>query len=232
MVCDKVVSTLLSHELAHIAGDKMPSLRERNTVSLYTVNMWYPQQKLKPPGFGYLIPRSVPLEQNPERALGVFFDSDVGLAGPDEPAGTKLFVLMGGHYYENGDPHVVPPPADEGAAIGQAQALLERHLGIPRNTPCFAMARMASNCIPQHYVGHRARMGRAHAELKASFGGHLQVAGGSYARIGVMGALRAGYDAAADASGPRSTRTGLEEFTVSECISFVPAHKIPVRRGR
>ncbi|KAM4059415.1 flavin containing amine oxidoreductase [Hirsutella rhossiliensis] len=229
---DRVISTLLSHDLARITGDSLPSLSEKNTVSLLTVNMWYPRQNLKPRGFGYLIPRSVPHKQNPERALGVFFDSDVGVAGPDEPAGTKLFVLMGGHYYESDDPHAVSPPGNEGAAIAQAQALLERHLGIPRATPCFAMARMAPNCIPQHWVGHRARMARAHGELLAAFGGRLVVAGGSYTNVGAMAGLRAGCEVAGLAADSAREGTGLEQFTESEDILCVPSRKIPVRRAR
>lgn len=230
MAYDGVISTLLSHDLARVTGDALPSLSERNSVSLMTVNMWYPRQDLKPRGFGYLIPRSVPREQNPERALGVFFDSDVGVVGPDEPAGTKLFVLMGGHYYDAHDPHAVLPPDNEGAAIAQAQALLERHLGIPRAAPCFAMARMAPDCIPQHLVGHRARMARAHGELSAAFGGRLYVAGGSYTNVGAMAGLRAGCEVAALAAGRRGT--GLEQFAESEDIICMPSRKILVRRDR
>lgn len=45
------------------------------SVSVMVVNLWYNEQILSPQheGFGYLIPRSVPLEENPERALGVIF---------------------------------------------------------------------------------------------------------------------------------------------------------------
>ncbi|KAJ6445616.1 protoporphyrinogen oxidase [Purpureocillium lavendulum] len=241
---DRVISTVSSQDLARVTGDKLPSLADTHSVSIWTVNVWYPRQDLKPPGFGYLIPRSVPREHNPERALGVFFDSDVGAAArPDEPPGTKLFVLLGGHYYDSGP----PPPETEADAVAQAKALLERHLDIPASTPCFAMARFAKECIPQHYVGHHDRMMQADQELRDAFAGRLAVAGGSYSKIGAMGALRAGYDvatqttggggggvnnghAAAGAAEAGWFTTGLEHLEFPEPFVGVPIAKIPVRR--
>ncbi|GJN72925.1 oxygen-dependent protoporphyrinogen oxidase [Purpureocillium lilacinum] len=231
---DRVISTVSSQDLARATGDKLPSLADTHSVSIWTVNVWYPRTDLKPPGFGYLIPRSVPREHNPERALGVFFDSDVGAAArPDEPPGTKLFVLLGGHYYDSGP----PPPETEADAIAQAKALLERHLDIPASTPCFAMARFAKECIPQHYVGHHDRMMQADQELRDGFDGRLAVAGGSYSKIGAMGALRAGYDVATQttAGGEAGNEagwftTGLEHLEFPEPFVGVPVGKIPVRR--
>lgn len=188
-----------------------------------TVNLWYPFENMKPPGFGYLIPRSVPPEQNPESALGVFFDSDViRQRGPDEPPGTKLFVLMGGHYYEGRE-----PPSEE-EAVRQAKALLERHLGIPRETPCHAMARLARDCIPQHERGHRALLEHGHDQLLREFGGKLTVASGSYGRVGVMGALRNGWEAAACVIDDKGAGLGaMNAFTVEAAV--VPKDTIPCR---
>lgn len=195
-----------------------------------TVNIWYPKKNLKPPGFGYLIPRSVSREHNTERALGVFYDSDVSAATADgEPEGTKLFVLMGGHYYDSG-----APPPSEADAIEQAKSLLERHLGIPSDMPCFAVAKFAKECIPQHFVGHNDRMLQADQELRDAFGGKLAVAGGSYSKIGAMGAIRAGYDIAkqtvSDTHGWFTT--GLEALEFPEPFVGVPISKIPVRKFR
>ncbi|UNI15171.1 oxygen-dependent protoporphyrinogen oxidase [Purpureocillium takamizusanense] len=239
---DRVISTISSQDLARVTGDKLPILADTHSVSIWTVNVWYPQQDLKPPGFGYLIPRSVPREHNPERALGVFFDSDVGAATrSDEPPGTKLFVLLGGHYYDSGP----PPPETEADAISQAKALLERHLDIPASTPCFAMARFAKECIPQHFVGHHDRMMQADQELRDAFAGRLAVAGGSYSKIGAMGALRAGYDVATQTTGAAAAAaegssagseeagwftTGLEHLEFPEPFVGVPIARIPVRR--
>ncbi|RFU74378.1 protoporphyrinogen oxidase [Trichoderma arundinaceum] len=227
----KVISTLPSQHLASITDD-IPSLSSSPSVSIMTVNIWYPQTKLKPPGFGYLIPLSVSPEQNPERALGVFFDSDVGVRGPDEPAGTKLFVLMGGHYYDsNKSPQgpSVPIPTEE-EAIQQAKRLLERHLGIPQSTPCFAMARLAKDCIPQYNRGHQDTMTAADEEIREQFGGRLAVAGGSYTKVGAMGALRNGYDIARTVAKGDWLTTGLEQLEFPTQFCGVPTERIPVRR--
>ncbi|KAG5929426.1 hypothetical protein E4U42_005893 [Claviceps africana] len=225
---DRVISTLTSQDLARLTGDKLPSLAKSHSVSIMTVNLWYPKENLKPPGFGYLIPRSVSPEHNMERALGVFYDSDVGAAAsPDEPPGTKLFVLMGGHYYDSG-----APPPSEADAVDQAKALLERHLGIPIDTPCFALSRFAKECIPQHFVGHTDRMMQADRELRDHFAGRLAVAGGSYSKIGAMGSIRAGYDIAKQTVSTSDGwyTTGLESLEFPEKIVGVPISSIPVRR--
>lgn len=225
---DRVVSTLTSQDLARITADKLPSLAQTHSVSIMTVNLWYPREKLKPPGFGYLIPRSISREHNPERALGVFYDSDVSAAAsPDEPPGTKLFVLMGGHYYDSG-----APPPSEADAIEQAKSLLERHLGIPTDTPCFALSRLAKDCIPQHFVGHQDRLRQANRELHDRFAGRLAVAGGSYSKIGAMGSVRAGYDMAKLTVGMADgwNTTGLEPLLTPDLFVGVPISRIPVRR--
>ncbi|PHH67283.1 hypothetical protein CDD81_3052 [Ophiocordyceps australis] len=229
----RVVAALDAASLLRASATELPSLAAAPSVSIMTVNLWYPQPQLNPRGFGYLIPRCQE-PTNPERALGVFFDSDVGLAGPavGEPPATKLFVLLGGHYYGGDESRgqVQPPSAPQ--AVAQAKAVLERHLAIPRHTPCFAMARPAWNCIPQHTLGHGQRMRTAHHELHAAFGGRLTVAGGSYSRIGVMGALRAGYDAARRIT-DSAAATGLERFVDPDPLAnivAVPKSKLaPVR---
>ncbi|KAF5023155.1 hypothetical protein F66182_4788 [Fusarium sp. NRRL 66182] len=221
---DKVISTLSAQDIAALTDHKVPSLSQSHSVSVMTVNLWFPQENLKPPGFGYLIPNSVAPEVNPEHALGVFFDSDVQTRSKDEPAGTKLFVLMGGHYYDR--PDVIPPSEEE--AINQARNLLERHLGIPRHLSGHASANFARECIPQHFVGHQDRLRDAHKELLQNFKGRLAVAGGSFTRIGAVASLRAGYDAA-NATKKGLEATGLEYLQNVEEFSVMPIHKIPVR---
>jgi protoporphyrinogen/coproporphyrinogen III oxidase len=44
-------------------------------VTVMTVNLYYRTPHLNPPGFGYLIPQATPFDNNPERALGVIFDT-------------------------------------------------------------------------------------------------------------------------------------------------------------
>ncbi|PHH87273.1 hypothetical protein CDD83_9108 [Cordyceps sp. RAO-2017] len=62
-----------------------------------------------------------------------------------------------------------------------------------------------------------------HRRLERDFGGRLAVAGGAYADIGVMGALRAGYDAARPGCG---RATGLERFAHPDPYDFVPIAEV------
>jgi oxygen-dependent protoporphyrinogen oxidase len=183
-----------------------------------TVNIWYPYEGIVPRGLGYLIPDTLPFEDNPERGLGVFFDSHVGIGSGASPhddyrePGTKLFVLLGGHYYDPNEPNSTQPPS-EGQAIDQAKTLLERHLGIPRHTTCHATARLAPGCLPQHTVGHHARVSRLSAQLAQSFGNRLAAVGGSFGKPGVVPGLRAGWDAAFSVANEDFLANGLEDHT-------------------
>ncbi|OHE99551.1 protoporphyrinogen oxidase [Colletotrichum orchidophilum] len=217
---DKVVSTTTSKALHAVTNDALPSLASSPNVSIMAVNLWYPQPNLNAshPGVGYLVPRAT--DSNLEGLLGVFFDSDVVPCAPDEPEGTKFFVLMGGHYW-NDLPAGSYPTEQEG--IEMAKSVLERHLGIPKTQPAFAMAHLAKDCIPQHHVGHWEQMGRASYELQDAFGGQLAVAGGSYTNIGVTGAIRAGYDMAvhiAQSAQAHVGDTGLAQFEWSKLELF------------
>jgi len=173
-------------------------------------------------GFGYLIPRSVPFHENPERALGVIFDSDISPdLWSDVPAatlGTRLTVMLGGHWWDGWTSF-----PSEAEAVDMATAVLYRHLGISEE-PAAAMATLQADCIPQYKVGHSAQMGRAHTELLNAFGGRLRVAGSSYTGVGVNDCLRAAYDVVQGlrdgVSAPQGSkkremsakRTGLERF--------------------
>ncbi|CAK7267206.1 oxygen-dependent protoporphyrinogen oxidase [Sporothrix epigloea] len=81
---DRVVATVASPTLFRLAGGSptsgglLPALRREHAVTIMVVNLYYSEPALHHPhrGFGYLIPQTVPLDQNPEGALGVIFDSD------------------------------------------------------------------------------------------------------------------------------------------------------------
>ncbi|KAI5481922.1 protoporphyrinogen oxidase [Pseudohyphozyma bogoriensis] len=70
-------------------------------------------------GFGYLIPRTVPLSKNPSRALGVIFDSDV-MPGVDDSAGRvqKYSLIVGGSYW------LPPLPSISDSSIPSANSSL------------------------------------------------------------------------------------------------------------
>jgi len=218
---DKVISALPAKQLHKATKQTLP-LEDFKSVSVMTVNVWYPYEDIIPKGLGYLIPDTVPQEENPERALGVFFDSGVGVgAGRIEvngerlaERGTKLFVLMGGHYFDEGH----PIPTEE-EAIQQAKNLLERQLGIPKDTPCHAVANLAKDCLPQHTVGHAERITKLDQALQAKFKNRLAPIGGSFTKPGVAGALRAGYDMAFDLTFESFHLNGLEDYGAEHAMS-------------
>lgn len=202
---DKVISSLYSGSIAKLTGESLPTLKNHSTaVTIQLVNLWYPDLNLNAdhPGFGYLIPQSVPAENNPHAALGVIFDSDREAAAnvPERQSapGTKLTVMLGGHYWDYLDADSWP---DEKEATAMAMDTVHRQLGIPPTQPVFTSTKVCRNCIPQHLVGHRELMAQAHTELYDAFRGTLAVVGSSYTAPGVLPSLKAGRDMALQVSG-------------------------------
>lgn len=190
-----MISTLFSKTLSKLVlpRDSLPALADTHAVTMMVVCLWYPNPDLLAGhhGFGYLIPQSTPFEQNPERALGVLFDSDAPTR--QERPGTKLTVMMGGYHWDGAAAY---PSHDE--AIAMAKSVVQRHLRISasENETAISTTRLCRDCIPQQIVGHRARMSAAHGQLQAAFQGRLSVAGSSYTNVGVIPSMRAGFDAA------------------------------------
>ncbi|KAK3310149.1 uncharacterized protein B0T15DRAFT_506848 [Chaetomium strumarium] len=210
---EKVVSTLYAKTLAGLTDGRLPSLAESSAVTIMLVNIWYPVPAANHPyhAFGYLLPQALPHEANPECVLGVIFDSERefrlspedGSAvnrGADTLMGTKLTVMMGGHYWDDLPASFLP---DEESAIAMAKRAVQRHLNLdPQlSAQAHAQARLCRDCIPQHLVGHIARMRAAHADLQWGFKGRLAVAGQSYQSPGVLYMLRAGRDVAMQIAG-------------------------------
>lgn len=277
------------------------------SVNVMVVNLYYSNPNLIPPehtGFGYLIPRSVPFDQNPERALGVIFGSetsgipsyvekrrvtrslinetleqleseretvgrqyevfsnskdeipeDMKMAlkstlkrideriedtkrteekwfgsdsskdaieleikmGQDSAPGTKLTVMLGGHWWDSWAKDDLP---NENEAITMATTLLRRHLNITEE-PQVAKARLAENCIPQYPVGYRKDMARIHDGLLLEYEGRFKVAGPWWqGKVGVSDCIRKGRETAWAIREQWDEKTGLEEYTEDEswCI--------------
>lgn len=216
---DKVISSLYSGALAKLTGDALPTLKSHSSaVTIQIVNLWYPNQHLtsRHPGFGYLIPQSVPVEQNPHAALGVIFDSDREAASnsPERETapGTKLTVMLGGHYWDYLEADAWP---DAQEATAMAMDTVQRQLGIPPTEPVHAGTKVCRECIPQHLVGHREAMARAHTELYEAFRGTLAVVGGSYTAPGVLPSLKAARDMALKVSGQGYKLTDGTEYNMT-----------------
>jgi len=249
---DKVVSSLTSKALDKITGGSLPIFsRSARAVTIQVVNLFYPKERLHAPyqGFGYLIPSSIPFEQNPEAALGVLFDSDREAQAPrsdrgnSQMPGSKYTVMLGGHLLDFLGPDEWPSERD---AVAAAKRVLARHLGIPESEPCVASAKLCRDCIPQHLVPHRANMAAAHDQLMAAFRGTLAVVGSSYTLPGVLPALRAARDLAMEVGGEKYRvrsgaeapigvgLTGLERFHGDPDARWLPVLKesLPLRFGK
>jgi len=178
------------------------------------INLFYPNPHLLPEhGFGYLIPRSIPYSQNPESALGVVFDSDSSV-GQDTAPGTKITVMMGGHWWDGLSPESLP---DEAEGVEMAKRVLARHLNI-RDEPEATNVTLQRDCIPQYTVGHEARLKKAHGELMAGFKGRLSVAGAWMGGVGLNDCVRGARDLAVGLekelgrNGREDGLTGLENW--------------------
>ncbi|KAL1872298.1 hypothetical protein VTK73DRAFT_1647 [Phialemonium thermophilum] len=217
---DKVISTLFANDLAGLISGGDHGLDTIKAVTMQVVNLWYPTPNLNAPynGFGYLIPQSAPASNNPEQALGVLFDSDreavqyryedispsssPSSSSPETPTtttgdtlpGTKLTVMMGGHYWNDVPASFIP---DNETAVIAARAVVARHLGITE-PPSAASAKLCRACIPQPTVSRGPDLlRRCDRRLAELFDGRLAVAGPSFALPGVLPALRSGRDIAA-----------------------------------
>lgn len=209
-----------SGQVEVIAGKDSPTLRNfdlaistlSNTeltdkVTVMVVNLFYQDPHLVPHrGFGYLIPRSIPFEQNPERALGVIFDHDA-VQGQDSVPGTKLTVMLGGHWWSGWEAY---PSADEGADL--AKSLLRRHLGIT-SEPDVCHVTLNRNCIPQYTVGYENRLKDFAVGLQNMYHGRLRVVGSQFNGVGVNDCIMAAWHLARSmrGSGWRENSAGLDK---------------------
>lgn len=198
------------------------SLAKAFPITIMVVNLFFSNPAILPVhGFGYLLPRTVLYEQNPERALGVVFDSDATI-GQDAVPGTKVTVMLGGHWWDRWDTY---PDEDEGAAM--AKRILNRHLGISEE-PRAIRVNLHRDCIPQYPVGHEMNMEKAHDQLER-FQGRFRVAGNSYTGVGLNDCVRAARDAVkglVDGTG----KTGLESFVGGKKYSWLHAEDLNWKR--
>lgn len=261
---------------SQVAVPEMPTLydspKKLKAVNAMVVNLYYESPSLPiPPGFGYLIPRTLPLEQNPERALGVLFASEasgpkgqaatvemkvfeedekslasrtdeviarlkketsgqVTLAraleelsisekdlptkkiqiGQDTATGTKLAVILGGHWWDGWSESDMPSEED---GIRMAKSVIARHLKVTEE-PLVAKARLQKDCIPQYQVGYRDHMGKIHRELLGAFDGRLKVMGTWWqGGVGVNDCMKAAQETSLRIRRGENDNTGLERYT-------------------
>ncbi|KAJ5745137.1 hypothetical protein N7520_010319 [Penicillium odoratum] len=234
---DRVIATLPAPALAKVLdstntnhpGQSLPRETARKlklhdyAVTVMVVNLYYEDPNIiQNDGFGYLIPRSVPYDQNPECGLGVLFASasswglptslaSADLATQDNAPGTKITVMLGGHYWDDWKESDYP---DHDSAVKMARALLQRHIGI-KAAPSVARSNLQRNAIPQYTVGHIDRMYDLSATVKKEFNKRLALAGNWYTGVGINDCIRQGILAATYGIGepPKGVETsGLGEY--------------------
>ncbi|KAF2124151.1 Protoporphyrinogen oxidase [Dothidotthia symphoricarpi CBS 119687] len=177
-------------------------------VTVQTVNLYFatpPASLLPVQGFGYLIPQSIPFEQNPERALGVIFDSSA-IVGQDTAPGTKLTIMMGGHWW---DGWAAYPTEEEGLAM--ARAVLKRHINITEE-PVHSIVNLSHECIPQYTVGYEDRLRDFADGIASEFKGRLRVVGSQFNGVGVNDCITGAWNVARGLRGEgwKGDSVGLE----------------------
>ncbi|XP_011642007.1 protoporphyrinogen oxidase isoform X1 [Pogonomyrmex barbatus] len=171
--CSRVISSLPAKVLAELLQEQHPKLsaelRVIPTVTVGVVNLEF-QSVLPVQAFGFLIP---PKENLP--LLGVTFDSCVFPQG----SSTVLTVMMGGAWFEK---HFGPNPSEKQlltTAIEHTKNILRIE-----EEPIAHNVAILKDCIPQHVVGHKARVKRIHDYISAH---HIPLAlcGSSYQGVGI-----------------------------------------------
>jgi len=231
-----VISTLPAPITSSLLPAPIPSLSAVESVTVQVVNLYFQNPNLVPVrGFGYLIPKTVAPELNPEQGLGVIFDSETSLPAdlaevwsdaPVEAPGTKLTVMMGGHYWKG---RTTFPNDVE--ALQNARSLIKRHLGIV-DYPAITQVSTQVNAIPQYTVGHHDRMAFGHELLKMYLNGRLAVAGSSYSGVGINDCTRSAYEVVRDLlelGKPGGLKegdwTGLHKFSGEEKMLSIPTRE-------
>ena len=215
---DQVISALSPAHLSKLVTDSSlaDALADIPAVTVMTVNLYYREPDMNPPGFGYLVPQATSMEQNPERALGVIFDNSYSAArseanpehheGPVQDTvsqrGTKMTVMLGGHYWSDWPSF---PSNDEG--LEMAKNVLSRHLGIIEEPAAFVV-NLQKDCIPQYIVGHEDTIKQIHRKLQQEYKGKLRVAGSWIRGVGVNDCLRSAFDVVQELHD--DSKTGLE----------------------
>lgn len=209
MTFDRVVSSVRAKNTAALLGEEAAAkLGELDAVAYSTVmviNFYYRDPDVLPiTGFGYLIPKSVPPEENPDRALGVVFDSS-SVPGQDSVGGTKVTCIMGGHWWTG------KPIPTETQGYEATKKVMRMHLGVTAE-PEFWNAKVQHDCIPQYTVGHIARMGTLHDKVRKQWPG-LGLVGSSYGGVSVNDCVLNARKLAATMA-EQGRATGLEDFEV------------------
>ncbi|TGZ55205.1 protoporphyrinogen oxidase [Temnothorax longispinosus] len=184
--CSRVISSLGAKDLAELLREQHPGLSAElkaiPTVTVGVVNLEFQGNVLPLQAFGFLVP---PKENLP--LLGVIFDSCIF---PE--SSTVLTVMMGGAWFEK---YFGPNPSEEQlltTAINHTKNILQID-----EEPVAHNVAVLKDCIPQHVVGHTARVKRIHDYISAH---HIPLAlcGSSYQGVGLNDVILSAKQAVRD----------------------------------
>ncbi|XP_012525491.1 protoporphyrinogen oxidase [Monomorium pharaonis] len=184
--CSRVISSLRAKDLAELLQEQHPTLSAElkaiPTVTVGVVNLEFQENVLPLQAFGFLVP---PKENLP--LLGVIFDSCV-FPG----SSTVLTVMMGGAWFEK---YFGKNPSEEQLlmmAIYHTKNILQIE-----EEPVAHNVAILKDCIPQHIVGHNARVKRIHNYIST----HripLALCGSSYQGVGLNDVILSAKQAVRD----------------------------------
>ncbi|ODQ68356.1 Protoporphyrinogen oxidase [Nadsonia fulvescens var. elongata DSM 6958] len=181
-----VHSTLTTQRLAPLLAKPMRSVVDViPTTTLMVINIYIPERDVTGiKGFGYLVPK-VSAADNNDSILGVIFDSDVNdaaelisgrkvISNRADKAGTKITVMMGGHYWAG----ISQYPSQE-EAIARANRAVYKHMGINLSDyQCTFDAKLQRDSIPQPFSGHYETTEDIKELLYEAYNGRLSMDGG------------------------------------------------------
>ncbi|XP_011156214.1 protoporphyrinogen oxidase [Solenopsis invicta] len=182
----RVISSLSAKDLAKLLQEQHPTLsaemRAIPTVTVGVVNLEFQGNVLPLQAFGFLVPPKENLS-----LLGILFDSCIF---PE--SSTVLTVMMGGAWFEK---HFGLNPSEEQlltTAINHTKNILQIE-----EEPVAHNVAVLKDCIPQHVVGHNARIKRIHDYISAH---HIPLAlcGSSYQGVGLNDVILSAKQAVCD----------------------------------
>lgn len=228
----------LSNLVSTTSGLPYLSYNPATTVGLVNLVFPSPADKIHPPGFGYLVPRTAdsiffPSETttsnpNPDGIIGVVFDSTSMSELDESPLAatdlTKLTVMMGGPHWNSypSDPvHTnsgpIPIPNPEELPLMAVRHLKKVFPNLPE--PLLAEGHVHHDCIPTYLVGHGQRLRELHEKLgQSAWSGKLVLTGSGYGGVGVNDCVGIAEDAVEAlakewmAEGDVPVTTGLERW--------------------
>ncbi|KAL0122542.1 hypothetical protein PUN28_007327 [Cardiocondyla obscurior] len=184
--CSRVISSLCAKDLGKLLQEQHPvlstELKAIPTVTVGVVNLEFQGNVMPLKAFGFLVP---PKENLP--LLGVIFDSCIF-----PQSSTVLTIMMGGAWFEK---YFGPNPSEEQlltTAINHTKSILQIE-----EEPIAHNVAVLKDCIPQHVVGHNARVKRIRDYISA----HripLALCGSSYDGVGLNDVILSAKQAVRD----------------------------------